>query len=147
MCDAKEACLRQIPKGAHQLPKELSLKDQNKPVSQGPQDYVALKVSVRCIEIQVPEDLPLGGKARLSPSLFSFIRVDILRGTNKCALKALRLIPALPGPLVDKACIFWATDLFVQKRNNVMTINKIEMESTWADIPGVFSLGLELFCY
>ena len=114
-CNAREACLRQIQKEARQLPKELSLKDQNKPVSQGPWDYVALKVSARNIEIQVSEDLTLGGKAWLSLSLFSLIRVDILCDTNKCALKALRLSPALSGPLVDKACIFWATDLFLQK--------------------------------
>lgn len=41
---------------------ELSLKDLNKPVSQRPGDYAALKVSARNIEIQVPEVLAFGGK-------------------------------------------------------------------------------------
>ena len=74
-----------------------------------------MKVSGKNIEIQVPEDLTLGEKAWLSPSLFSLIRVDIFCDTSKCAVKALRLSPALSGPLVDKACVFWATGLLVQK--------------------------------
>lgn len=116
LCNAREDCLRQIQKGARQQPNELSLQDQNKPVSQRPPDYAALKVSAGNIEIQVPE-VSARGKAWLSSSLLCFIRIDILGGTDKCALKALRLSPALSGPLVDNSSIFWATDLFVQKMN------------------------------
>lgn len=61
-CNAREECLQQIQNGARQLPNELSLKDQNKPVSQGPRDCVSWKVSARSIEIQVPGVLTPEGK-------------------------------------------------------------------------------------
>lgn len=113
-CNAREGMSPLGTRGARRLPSRLSLQDQNKPVSRERRDFAALNVSVRSIEIAVPEVLPSGESlASCSPS--AVIRIDILRGTNKCVSKALMPRPALSGPLEGKACVFWATGLFVPK--------------------------------
>lgn len=81
-------------------------------MSQRPQDYVAVKVPARNIEIQVPEALALGEKPGSAFSRYRSRHLTCHKQMHAEGSGGLALPLQAPG---HGAGVFWASGLFVKK--------------------------------